>query len=198
LRTYARQYHQDFLRTMANLRVTEKTGEAVDFFYGVETGAALILRQTSLGRKLIFVGNGASAGMASHMAADFLKNGRMRTVTFNDGPLLTCMGNDYGYECVFEEPLKIVADSGDLLVAISSSGRSDNILRAVRAARDKDCYVLTLSGFDQDNPLSATGDINFYVPSSQYGPVEIAHQFIIHCILDTILENRFPNNKRGS
>ena len=79
------------------------------------------------------------------------------------------------------------ADSGDVLVAISSSGRSENILRGARKAREKDCRVLTMSGFDPDNPLRRLGDLNFYVPSKSYGHVEITHLSLSHCMLDTIM-----------
>ena len=197
MHTYVRQYYEDFLRLMGAFRVTVKAAEQIDFFHGVEAAVELILGQTGSGRKLIFIGNGASAAMASHMAADFLKNGGMRTICFNDGPLLTCMGNDYGYRHVFEKPIEIVTDAGDILVAISSSGKSENILRGVEAAKVKNCAIITLSGFDEANLLSRSGDINFYVPSPKYGPVEIAHQFIGHCILDTILEHQSRIRNEG-
>jgi len=79
------------------------------------------------------------------------------------------------------------ADAGDVLIAISSSGRSENILRGVAAARAKGCAVITLSGFESGNPLSTLGDVNFYVPSKAYGPVEVLHHSICHCILDTLM-----------
>jgi D-sedoheptulose 7-phosphate isomerase len=193
LHIFAREYHHEFLRVMGDLRVTAGNGGPMGLFQGVEAVGELMLRQSASGHKLLFIGNGASAGIASHMAADFLKNGGMRTVSFNDGALLTCIGNDYGYRHVFEEPIRVQADPGDILVAISSSGQSENILRGVEAARKKGCAVVTLSGFDQANPLSSLGDFNFYVPSSKYGPVEIAHQFVIHCILDAILDHQARN-----
>jgi D-sedoheptulose 7-phosphate isomerase len=183
---------------MNAFRVTLKTTGEVDFFHGVEATVELILGQTGLGRKIMFIGNGASAAMASHMAADFLKNGGVRTISFNDGPLLTCLGNDYGYRHVFEKPVEIMADAGDILVAISSSGKSENILRGVEAAKTKSCAIITLSGFDEANLLSRSGDINFYVPSPKYGPVEIAHQFIGHCVLDTILEHQSRTRNEGA
>ena len=86
--------------------------------------------------------------------------------------------------------LDMVADAGDVLIAISSSGRSPNILLGVKAARARGCSVITLSGFDSDNPLSSMGDVNFYVPSKAYGPVEVIHHSICHCLLDSILDAR--------
>jgi len=80
------------------------------------------------------------------------------------------------------------ADEGDMLVAISSSGKSENIHRGVEAARLRKCKVITLSGFEGDNHLSSLGDFNFYVPAREYGPVEVIHHSICHCILDVIMK----------
>jgi D-sedoheptulose 7-phosphate isomerase len=114
----------------------------------------------------------------------------MRAVSFNDGALLTCVGNDFGYAHVFEKPIEMFADSGDVLIAISSSGRSENILRAAAAGARTGCRVITLSGFGADNPLRRLGELNFYLPSDSYGYVEITHLAICHCILDTIIAAR--------
>lgn len=141
-------------------------------------------------RTVYFIGNGGSAAISSHMAVDFWKNGGIKALAFSDGPLLTCVSNDYGYQHVFEKPVEMFAKDGDILFAISSSGRSENILLGVQAAREKGCAVITLSGFDNDNPLSFAGDINFYVPSSSYGTVEVLHHSICHCIFDSILKKK--------
>ncbi len=81
----------------------------------------------------------------------------------------------------------MLAEGEDVLVAISSSGRSENILRGVEAARGKGCEVITMSGFTSDNPLRKTGRLNFYVPSDSYGYVEISHLTLCHCILDMMM-----------
>ncbi|HEY5999297.1 MAG TPA: SIS domain-containing protein [bacterium] len=134
-----------------------------------------------------FVGNGGSAAIASHGAVDFFNAG-VRSRAFNDGSLLTCLANDFGYEEVFARPLALVASPGDVLVAISSGGRSRNILAAAAAARRGGCAVVTLSGFDADNPLRALGDLNFHVPSHSYGLVECLHQTICHGFHDLYME----------
>lgn len=134
-----------------------------------------------------FIGNGGSAGIAMHMTVDFLKNGKMKTRSMHDAPTLTCLGNDYGYECIFSRQLEIVAEKGDVLVAISSSGNSPNILEAVRMAKDKGCRVITLSGFKPDNKLRQSGDRNIYVPSMEYGIVESMHNMILQQIVDEIM-----------
>jgi D-sedoheptulose 7-phosphate isomerase len=141
-------------------------------------------RAHATGNTVIFVGNGGSAGIASHMAVDFMRNGGIRALAFNDGVALTCLGNDLGYENVFAKQIEMYGRAGDLLVAISSSGRSPNILKAVAAARRHRATVLTLSGFDADNPLRRLGDVNLYVPSQAYGFVEISHLALIHAIGD--------------
>lgn len=121
------------------------------------------------------------------MAIDFWKNGRIKATAFNDSSLLTCIANDYGYEYVFEKPIEMFADEGDVLFAISSSGNSKNILNGTDMAVKKNCAVITLSGFKEENPLRLKGVINFYVPSNIYGIVELVHQHICHLILDTIM-----------
>jgi D-sedoheptulose 7-phosphate isomerase len=136
------------------------------------------------GKKLMFVGNGGSAGLASHLAIDFSKNGGLRALAFNDASALTCLGNDYGYQHVFAKQIEFHAQPGDLLIAISSSGRSPNILAAVAAARTLQVGVVTFSGFEPDNDLRRAGDVNFYVGSSEYGLVEVAHLSLCHAILD--------------
>jgi D-sedoheptulose 7-phosphate isomerase len=136
------------------------------------------------GAKLIFIGNGGSAGICSHMATDFSKRGGLRSTAFNDSSALTCLGNDLGYESVFAKQIEWHGRPGDLLVAISSSGRSRNILKGVETARAQGCGVATFSGFEEDNPLRKKGEVNFYVRSRQYGLVEVAHQALIHAILD--------------
>lgn len=143
-------------------------------------------------KKIIFIGNGGSSAIASHMAVDFWKNGRINAVSFNDPAMLTCLSNDLGYENVFAKPIERFAEKGDMLFAVSSSGKSPNILNGAKAARKKGLFIVTLSGFKSKNPLRKLGDINIYIPSLSYGIVETAHQFIIHSLLDHIMSNRKP------
>jgi D-sedoheptulose 7-phosphate isomerase len=142
------------------------------------------------GCKVIVVGNGGSAGIASHMATDYTKNGNIRTMCFSDASLLTCLSNDLGYDQVFAKPIEMFAKPGDLLVAISSSGKSENILNAVDKANEIGCKAVTFSGFETGNPLRGKGDVNFYVPSQEYGYVELTHQIIGHAVLDFHCWNR--------
>ena len=190
MRATAETYYEALFSFIKGIRVTDARGGMLSFHEGIESAGSLILAQAAAGRKVMFIGNGGSASISSHMAVDFWKNGRVKAVSFNDGPMLTCLGNDFGYGHVFEKPVEMFSEPGDVLVAISSSGRSENILRGVKMARTKGCRVITLSGFQRDNPLSSLGDCNFYVPSQSYGPVEVIHHSICHCIMDGILKVR--------
>ncbi len=183
----AEQYYQNLLEVIALIEVSDKEGNALDFYHGIERVGELLLSLTVSNQKIMFIGNGASAAISSHMAADYSKNGGMRARAFDNSAMLTAVSNDLGYQHVFEKSVTMFADEGDIVFAISSSGRSENILRGAQAARQKGCTLITLSGFNADNPLRSRGDVNFYVPSPKYGPVEIIHHSICHCILDVII-----------
>ncbi|MEI7527727.1 MAG: SIS domain-containing protein [Elusimicrobiota bacterium] len=186
--SYVDKYYGEIKRLIDSVEVTGKKYGKQDFHEGIRQAAGFVRKCTSSGGKLIFIGNGASAAISSHLATDYWKNGGMRAMAFNDAALLTCVSNDIGYKYVFEKSVEMFADKKDILVAISSSGKSENVLRGVGAARKKGCGVITLSGFKPGNPLRRLGDLNFYVPSGQYGHVEILHHSICHCALEYILE----------
>ena len=172
--------------------VTSGSGAALELVDAVNQVMTQARSAHASGNKLIFVGNGGSAAIASHMATDYSKNGDIRSLALNDSSMLTCLGNDLGYERIFAKQIELHARPDDLVIAISSSGRSANILNAVKAARAAKCDVVTFSGFAPDNPLRRLGDINFYVASDRYGFVEIGHLTICHAILDFICGLRVP------
>jgi D-sedoheptulose 7-phosphate isomerase len=167
-----------------NAECTTANGEAISLGEAFERVRDMAHATHDRGNKIMFIGNGGSAAISSHMATDFSKNGGLRAMTFNEGSALTCLANDLGYENVFAKQIEWHGRPSDLVIAISSSGRSPNIIKAVEAARAQSCSLITLSGFSQDNPLRAKGDVNFYVRSPEYGFVELAHQALIHAILD--------------
>ncbi|MBQ8945540.1 MAG: SIS domain-containing protein [Lachnospiraceae bacterium] len=136
--------------------------------------------------KCFFIGNGGSAAIAMHMTTDFMKNGGVRTVSLFDPSILTCLGNDFGYENVFSKSVEMIADENDLLVAISSSGNSTNIINAINIARQKKTKVITLSGFAADNGIRRLGDLNLYVPKNDYGMVESVHNMLLQQIVDEL------------
>jgi D-sedoheptulose 7-phosphate isomerase len=177
-------YYQTLSDLLCSVEVTSRTGAGLDY---ADAATALMDRARAThaaGDKLIFVGNGGSAAIASHMATDYSKNGGVRALALNDSSMLTCLGNDLGYDRVFAKQVELYARKGDLVIAISSSGRSANILNAVDAAVAAGCTVATLSGFTPDNPLRRKGEWNFFVASDRYGFVEIGHLTICHAVLD--------------
>ena len=171
-----------------NATVTDLAGNDIGLAAGFEHYVANAFETRERHGKLIFIGNGGSAGIASHLAIDHSKNGRLPAMAFSDASAITCLSNDYGYEHVFAKQIEYHARKEDFLIAISSSGKSVNILNAVAAARKLGCRVMTLSGFERHNPLSKVGDVNYFVDSKEYGYVEVSHLALIHSMLDYILE----------
>ena len=190
LKERAKSYYSNLSNMLEKIQTTQKNGYSLEFFAAIESAGHLVTTQTKAGGKIMFIGNGASASIASHMSTDYWKNGNMRAIAFNDAALLTCLSNDCGYENVFGKSVEMFAEEGDILIAISSSGQSESILNGVRAAKKIGVHVVTLSGFSPDNRLRSMGEINFYVPDSAYGAVEILHLSICHCILDVIIMGR--------
>jgi len=142
------------------------------------------------GRKVILVGNGGSASVVGHLQMDLCNAVKVQAVRFHDAPLLTALANDHGYASAFERGVRLWASRSDLLIAISSSGSSPNILRAVDAAAEHGCRIITLTGFLPENPLRQRGDLNLYVPSAEYGPVETVHACLAHMLTDIAVSAR--------
>ena len=177
-------YHASITSALAAIEVTDAEDAPLPAPQGFERLCEWTRQLTGVGRTLFLVGNGASAGMASHLAADWTKNGGVRAVAFNDVVMQTAIGNDMGFDQVFSGPLRWFGESGDMLATVSSSGASPNVLRAIDAARSRGIRVVTLSGMSPDNFSRRQGDLNFYVPALTYGIVECAHQVILHAWLD--------------
>ena len=140
------------------------------------------------GGKVIVAGNGGSAAIASHVTVDFTKAAKLRALNFNEASLITCFGNDYGYEEWVEKAIDAYADSEDLIILISSSGKSPNIINAAKHARAKKLKLLTFSGFSPENPLRALGDINFWVNSTEYNIVEMTHHIWLLALVDKYID----------
>lgn len=130
------------------------------------------------------IGNGGSAGIASHFSNDLMKALKIASQTLFDSNLLTCLANDIGYENIFSYPLSKYLKENDLLVAISSSGASRNILKAAEIAISRKTPLMTLTGFQSTNPLRQMGSLNFWIDRCNYGLVETAHFFLLHTIID--------------
>lgn len=152
----------------------------------LEQAAQLILECSGRKGKVILVGNGGSAAMASHVSVDLTKAASVRAINFNEADLLTCLANDYGYERWVAEALNAYADSNDLVCLISSSGTSMNIINGAKQARQMELSLITFSGFQSSNPLRSLGDLNFWVNSRCYNTVEMTHHIWLLALVDYI------------
>ena len=164
------------------------TEKYVDYDTGIGALTEKFLEHKKKKTRVFFIGNGGSSAIASHMTADFMKNGGMNTYSLYDSAVMTCMGNDYGYEFVFSKPLGFLVKPGDLVVAISSSGNSPNIISGIETARQQGAVIITFTGFCPENKANQRGDMNVYVPCEKYGIVESIHNLILQQIVDEIME----------
>lgn len=148
-----------------------------------------ILRECKAQKGCLYIcGNGGSAGIAQHMTADFLKNGGIRTYNMYGQSTITCISNDLTYEYVFCKQLEMLAECNDILIAISSSGESENIIKAIQEMRRVKGKVITFTGFLEENRIRKLGDINIYVPTGHYGMVESIHNLILQQMVDEIVD----------
>lgn len=151
----------------------------------------LLLEVNSNNKKVLIFGNGGSASIASHISVDLTKNTGLRCLNFNEADLITCFANDYGFERWVEKAIDFYGDDGDLLILISSSGESKNMLNGAKAARNANFKsIVTLSGFAKDNRLSQLGDINLWMDSKAYNFVESVHQIWLLTVVDLIVGSR--------
>lgn len=185
-----KDYINELNNILLNIQITHSNNSNIDLNQSIEKTIEIIKVQSEKHNKIIIIGNGGSASIANHLAIDLWKNAGIRATTYSEAALLTCISNDFGYEHVFEKPIAMFADKGDVLIAISSSGMSKNIINGAFAAKNKGCKIITMSGFKENNSLRSRGEINFYVPSDSYGYVELAHSILCHCIVDIITNER--------
>lgn len=181
-------YRDELFRNINNIEIIFDNVNQYKYFNGFDKLIKEFIRHKEQEAHLFFIGNGGSSAIASHMTADFMKNGGMRTCSLYDSAMMTCMGNDYGYEEVFSKPLGYLLRQGDLLVAISSTGNSQNIINAINVAKKKEATVITFTGFKPDNKVKQLGNINVYVPCEKYGMVESIHNMILQQVVDEIVE----------
>lgn len=164
--------------------ISGSDGSAFELEQGMIAAKKMLAQLRDRNGSVYVIGNGGSAGVASHAITDLVNVAKIRAFTLHDPSLLTCMTNDYGYELAFTQILLRIAKPQDLLIAISSSGNSKNIRNAAVQATQSGMLVITLSGFSHDNPLRGLGDMNIWLDSSDYGVVEIGHQFLLHNLSD--------------
>ena len=150
----------------------------------------LILTSANSGGKLILAGNGGSAAIASHASIDFTKAAKIKAINFNEGSLLTCLSNDFGYENWVAQAIEYYAEASDVICLISSSGASENILNGAKKSKELNIPLITFSGFYIDNQLMKLGDINFWVDSLEYNIVETVHQAWLLSVVDFLVKEK--------
>lgn len=156
----------------------------------------IFLNTSKRNGKILIFGNGGSAAISSHVSVDLTKNAKIRAVNFNESDLITCFSNDYGYERWIEKAVDFYADKKDILVLISSSGKSKNMLNACQAARRKKIKTISFTGHTKNNPLSKIADVSLWIDSKAYNFVENTHQIWLLTICDLIIGKReYPAKK---
>lgn len=149
-------------------------------------------------KKIIIFGNGGSAAISSHFSVDMTKNANIRCINFNEPDLITCFSNDFGYDNWLSNSIKFYGDKGDILIAISSSGKSKNIINGCAAAKKKKfSKIITLTGHSINNPVMKKGDINLWINSKAYNLIENIHQFWLLLLVDLVIGKTeyLPNTK---
>ncbi len=183
------QYIKELIQRLEDTEIWKGAGELCrDYDEGIRFLTETFRTYKKSAARVFFIGNGGSAAIASHMTADFMKNGGMNTYSLYDSSVLTCMGNDYGYSSVFSKPMEPLINEKDLVVAVSSSGNSPNIISAIETARKKKAGIITFTGFKRENRAKQMGDINVYVPCEKYGIVESIHNLMLQQIVDMIMD----------
>ena len=177
--------HAEKLQALiTSAKFTDERREPLSYPDGFESTLGMLKEAREQKACVFLIGNGGSAAIVSHIFNDFINVCKLRAFTLNESSLVTCISNDYGYENVYSKPLETLAQPNDLLIAVSSSGKSQNIRNAADSVKKIGGKVITLSGFDNDNPLREMGVINFWLNSSDYGLVEVGHMFFLHCLSD--------------
>ena len=152
----------------------------------------LILKKISKKNKIIIFGNGGSAAIANHFMTDIAKNTKIKCMSLTDTSLITCLTNDYGYENLNKKYIEYYGNTGDILIAISSSGESNNIINACKKAKKmKFGKIVTFTGFKKNNTLSKMGNINFWVNSNNYNLIENTHQIYLLAAIDLLTKKKF-------
>lgn len=182
------EYQKKLIEVMANIEFLDMKNNIITKDYEILMTTLINIFQESRikNKQVFFIGNGGSAGIAEHMTTDFMKNAEIHARSMFSTTVLTCFGNDYGYEKIFSNQLDLLAQKEDILVAISSSGNSSNIINAIKTMKNKKGIILTFTGFKNDNKVKALGDYNIYVPIEEYGIVETIHQAILQHAIDEL------------
>ena len=167
----------------------------------IEQAVVLCIEALRNGRKLLFCGNGGSAADAQHWAGELVSRfyydrpGLAAIALTTDTSILTAIGNDYGYDYTFARQVEALGRAGDVLVAISTSGNSPNVLRAAEAARARGMRVLAFTG-RRGGALAPLADIAFRMPSDETPRIQEGHEFVGH-LLCALVEARMHPRDAG-
>ena len=184
---FINKYLQDFsILTQPNVDLINKIISVKDEF----------LKAKANNNKIMIFGNGGSAAIASHVSVDLTKNAKIRCFNFNESDLITCFSNDYGYEKWIEKAIGFYGNEGDVLILISSSGKSKNMINGCNEAKKKKfSNIITFTGFEKNNSLTKFGNVNFWINSKAYNYIENIHQIWLLTIVDLIIgKSEYPAN----
>tara|TARA_B100001540_G_scaffold314816_1_gene340580 strand:+ start:3027 stop:3596 length:570 start_codon:yes stop_codon:yes gene_type:complete len=138
-------------------------------------------------RKILIFGNGAGASIASHVATDFTKNAKVAAISLDSSTYLTCLSNDYGYENTVTQAIKHYYKSKDLVILLSASGNSTNMIKAARYCNKKSIKFLTITGFKKKNKLNNLSKNKIWINSSSWNLIEITQLSILLSYVDKII-----------
>ena len=156
-----KKYIQNIYDVLNNTKVTDKLSKIIDLDEGTSKIINYIIKAKETNNKVILLGNGGSAAIASHAQNDMCKAVGIKSIVFTEQPLLTALSNDDGYENAYQKLIELRADKNDLLFAVSSSGNSENIIKAINAADKKQCNIITFTGFTPENTIRKMGKMAF-------------------------------------
>lgn len=189
MNNYAAGYFDLIYKKLNHMEVTDRKGTSLSADEGLAIWAERAQQVKEKTKGLIFFcGNGASASMAEHMSHDWFQNAEINTTTCAEISHVTAISNDISYEDVYAYRIRRIISERDIVVGISSSGNSPNIVKAISTAEENGAFTITLSGKNSDNKIRGMGDLNFYVPLETYGEVESAHAVLLHGALDYFLD----------
>ena len=173
-------YYQEIFKLLAEID-TNLINESVD----------LIKKIFDSSNTIYIIGNGGSASIASHVSVDFTKVAGIKSQTFNNSNIITCFANDYGHENWVKEAIKAYCLKDDLIIILSSSGKSLNMINAAKYCKKNQYNLITLSGFETNNELCKLGNINFHVNSKNYNYIEMTHHIILVSIVDIFAQKNY-------
>lgn len=174
----------DTLYRATNATIATAPFDPVSLDKGVNMLRNSIRDRTDWGSRVYLIGNGGSLAVASHIATDFALFANWPSIALTNSVALTSHTNDYGADANFTKQLELLRSREDVLIAMSCSGKSRNIIDAAQYVEASGGFVATFTGFEPDNSLRRLGALNFYVPAHEYGFVQLAHESILHATCD--------------